>query len=248
MRRLPHCDVHRSHDGGLAVAKRANVGVTARERGRHGGRRGDLFPSAGNYAVPAELPVIARRATNVDRWRRPSGRTERTPERQEGRTLRRGVPSPRLSGVLARLRISSRYPQDRKNHPEKKIVALRGARICEAHAIEIRRLFAMGLPLRIALTVRAYVWVIERSVRVAGKGKSLGQLIPERFGIAPDECERFVKRSDWLDAIDELGQFLRRQNANVSHDRDGGSRYPPAPHIVLSRHAGIIPPGRLGCA
>jgi hypothetical protein len=45
--RLPHCDVHRSRDGGLAVAKRASVGVTAQERGRQEGRCGDLFPSAG---------------------------------------------------------------------------------------------------------------------------------------------------------------------------------------------------------
>jgi hypothetical protein len=82
--------------------------------------------------------------------------------------------------------------ESKSNQQKNKLVALRDARICEAHAFEMRRLSAMGLPLRIALTVRAYVRAIEGSVRVAGKGKSLGQLLPESFGIAPDERGRFV--------------------------------------------------------
>ena len=37
--------------------------MTARERGRHGSQRGDLFPLAGNETVPAELSVDARRVS-----------------------------------------------------------------------------------------------------------------------------------------------------------------------------------------
>ena len=99
----------------------------------------------------------------------------------------------------------------------------------------------MGLPLRITLTARVYVRVIEGSVRVVGKGKSLGQLMPESLGIAPDERNRFVKRSDWLDAIDELGQLLRRENADVADERDRGVLRRPASHVFVSNHAGIIP-------
>ena len=104
--------------------------------------------------------------------------------------------------------------------------------------------FAAVLPLRIALTARAYVRAIVALVRVAGKRKSLGQLIPECCGVAPDERERFVKRSGQFNRVDKLGQFQRRQNANVSHDRDAASRNSPAPRVALSRHAGIIPLGR----
>ena len=54
----------------------------------------------------------------------------------------------------------------KKNKPEKRIVARCEALDCEAHTSEIRRLFALALRLRFALTARAFVRVIERQVRV----------------------------------------------------------------------------------
>ena len=75
--RLPHCDLHWSHDGGLAVAKRADAGVTARERGRLGLQRVGLSPSMGNREVPAELSVVARGATLSSGIVRPLGRNGR---------------------------------------------------------------------------------------------------------------------------------------------------------------------------
>ena len=111
--------------------------------------------------------------------------------------------------------------ESRSNQQKKQISRVCDAETRTAEGIERRRRFAAALPLRVALTARACVRVIEGSVRVAGKGKSLGQLTPECCGVAPDEHERFVKRSGRFNRVDKLDQFLRRQNANVSHDRDG---------------------------
>jgi hypothetical protein len=103
--------------------------------------RARTWPSRRSVPLGGELlnvgrTVCHRQRHNECRSQATSVRQDgRTPESEEGRTPRRGVPSPPLSGVLARLRISSRYPQDRKNNPEKensraaRRAGTRGARI-----------------------------------------------------------------------------------------------------------------------
>ena len=60
----------------MAVAKRADVGVSMRELGRHVGRRGDTFPSIGKRAALAVPSSAASSMTTFALCRRPSVRTK----------------------------------------------------------------------------------------------------------------------------------------------------------------------------
>ena len=90
--------------------RHASGGRAARERVGSVGNGGAVksSPSMGDREPSAELSVVARGATNFVLWRRPSMRTEWTPESRGSEHPKGVIRSRWLSGVRASVLVTSR--------------------------------------------------------------------------------------------------------------------------------------------